>query len=399
MNELREELDRTLRALPVGEAPVERARRDGRRLRVRRRVTLLAGALAVAAVAAGYPALARSSAMTPATPLTGTETGTGTGTPSASPSGHDPLVTDGPALPGAVAGDVAQGTVGDGWWQVLIHQPGPGNPVPADPCVSFSLSTQGDSACTDLSVFLSQPASNPGAFTFIGEGATEATIGEAADDVDYFVLTFTDGQQLKLIPVTVSGERYVAWVAPDSMTVARVVAHLGSANFDSGETSTAVPFEQPGQPPMFGLWQAQGEAAAPRAEGTIGAGTADGRVWSAAAYEGPWGTCFVPGNTSGTCVPVRQLTSTEVLGGWVANGSPAGPSFGSAAPGVAMVKIKLSNGKSVEAKTAAVGNEHLFAFWTGDKVTPVSWTAYSAAGKQAGTGTVSASSVIIPASS
>jgi hypothetical protein len=29
----------------------------------------------------------------------------------------------------------------------------------------------------------------------------------------------------------------------------------------------------------------------------------------------------------------------------------------------------------------------------------VSWTAYSAAGKQAGTGTVSASSVIIPASS
>jgi hypothetical protein len=391
VNELHEELDRTLRALPVGEAPVERARRDGRRLRVRRRVTLLAGALAVAAVAAGYPALARSTAMTPATPLTGT------GTPSAAPSSHDPLVTDGPALPGAVAGDVAQGTVGGGWWQVLVHQPSAANPVPADPCVSFSLSTQGTSACTDLSTYLSQPANLPAAFTEMSEGATEASIGQVADDVDYLVLTFTDGQQLKLIPVTVSGERYVAWVAPDSMTVARVVAHLGSANFDSGQTSAAVPFDQPGQPPIFGLWQAQGQPAAPRAEGTVGAGTAGGRVWSVAADEGPWGTCFVPDTASVTCVPVRQLPATEVLGGWGGN-PPYGPAFGSAAPGVAMVKIKLSNGKSVEAKTAAVGNEHLFAFWTGKAVFPVSWTAYSATGKQVGKGTVPAGSVIIPVS-
>ena len=66
MNELREDLDRALRTVTFSEAPVERVKRDGRRIRTRRRVTLLAGVLAVAAVAAGYPALARNSAAPPA---------------------------------------------------------------------------------------------------------------------------------------------------------------------------------------------------------------------------------------------------------------------------------------------------------------------------------------------
>jgi len=53
VNDLREELDRALRAVPVSAAPVERAKRDGRRIRTRRRAALLAGALAVAAVLHG----------------------------------------------------------------------------------------------------------------------------------------------------------------------------------------------------------------------------------------------------------------------------------------------------------------------------------------------------------
>jgi hypothetical protein len=389
VNGLREDLDRALRALPVGEAPLERAKRDGRRLRARRRVTLLAGALAVAAVAAGYPALARNTAAAPTAPLTGT----GSRSPSASPTGHDPVVTDGAAQPGAVAGDVAQGTIGGAWWQVTVRQPGAANPVPSDDCVSFSLSTQGTSACTDIGLDLSQPGDLPAGFTVLAKGSTEATVGQVANDVDYLVLTFTDGQQLKLIPATLSGYRYVAWAAPESMTIATVVAHLGAANFDSGDTATTVPFDLPGQPPVFGLWQMEGQAAGPRAEATIGAGTDDGRVWSAAAYEGPWGTCFVPAQGGSFCLPVQGLTSTEVLGGW--GGSPAEPSFGSAAPGVAFVKVKLSNGKSAEVKTAVVGNERLFAFWTGQGVTPKSWTAYSAAGKEVGAGGVSADSAVI----
>jgi hypothetical protein len=386
VNELREDLDRALRALPVGEAPLERAKREGRRLRARRRVALLAGAVAIAAVAAGYPALARNTAA-PGAPLTGT----GTASPHTTPANGDPVITDGPAQPGAVAGDVAQGTIGDAWWQVTVRQPGAANS-----CVSFSLSTQGTSACTDVGLDLSQPGDLPADFTSVGNGSTEATAGQVANDVDYLVLTFTDGQQLKLIPATVGGYRWIAWAAPESMTIAHVVAHLGAANFDSGDTATAVPFDLPGQPPAFALWQVEGQAAAPRAEGTIGAGTEDGQVWSADAYEGPWGTCFVPAQDGPFCLPVQGLASTAVLGDW--GGNAAGPSFGGAAPGVAFVKVRLSNGKSVEAKTAVVGNERLFAFWTGRGVTPRSWTAYSASGKQVGTGTVSAGSVIIQVS-
>ncbi len=55
VNELGEDLDRALRTVTFSEAPVERVKRDGRRIRTRRRVTLLAGVLAVAAVAAGVP--------------------------------------------------------------------------------------------------------------------------------------------------------------------------------------------------------------------------------------------------------------------------------------------------------------------------------------------------------
>jgi hypothetical protein len=81
------------------------------------------------------------------------------------------------------------------------------------------------------------------------------TIGEAATDLAFFVVTFTDGQQLKLIPVTVGGHRYIAWVSPASMTIESVVAHLGGPYNDSGATATAVPIGQPGHRPSFGPWQ------------------------------------------------------------------------------------------------------------------------------------------------
>ena len=43
MTELKDDLDRALRSVTFGEAPVERMIRDGRRLRNRRRLTVLAG--------------------------------------------------------------------------------------------------------------------------------------------------------------------------------------------------------------------------------------------------------------------------------------------------------------------------------------------------------------------
>jgi hypothetical protein len=60
--------------------------------------------------------------------------------------------------------------------------------------------------------------------------------------------------------------------------------------------------------------------------------------------------------------------------------------FGSAAPGVASVRVSLSNGQTVTARPVGVGNEDLFAFVIGRSVTPIHWTAYDASGRQVGSG-------------
>lgn len=404
MNDLREDLDRALRAVTVSEAPVERARRDGRRIRTRRRAALLAGALTVAAVAAGYPALAGNGAAPAPAPLSGHPA------PSASPTLTDMAVSAYPAgsatqAPGGLAskdGQVAAGTVGDIKWQVSVAPPGPGNPVPSDPCFSVTIvtGTGFTGTCNDIPAVLGAglTTSRPAAFTVLSDnGATETVVGETAQDVTYLVVTFTDGQQLKLIPVTAGDHRYVAWMTPLSMTIGSVTAHLGGPYSDSGQTVSTVPFQQPGFPPEFGLWQRAGETAPPRDTQVIGAGTAGGRAWKATAYEGPWGTCFTVGSSGGWCVPVAKLATTGILDFVGAN--PRDGAFGAAAPGVATVKIALSNGKTVTAHPVGVGNEDLFAFPAGLGVTPVSWTAYDAAGHQAGHGTAGPGSAVRPSGS
>ena len=392
MNDLKEDLDRALRAVAFSDAPVERAKRDGRRRRARRRLGVLAGALAVAAVAAGYPALARSGAAVPPAPVTN----------SAKPlPAGDQTVTEFPPAetrqaPGGLTdqtGAVAEGTVGAMGWQVSVIPPGQKNPVPADSCYIVTLSVGGTitGTCYDIpAAVASELAStgDPAEFTGMTDGTDDVTIGQVAPDVAYFTVTFDDGQQLKLLPVTTGGHRYVAWIAPLSDTVISVIAHRGGPYSDSRTASTA-PFDLPGQLPLYGLWQAEGQSAPPRDSRVVGSGTSGGRAWHVTAYEGPWGTCFVSGPYDTECVRFGQLVATSVLGGW--GGQPPGPAaFGSAAPGVALVKVTLSNGTTATARPVGIGNEDLFAFAIGKGVSPVGWTAYDAAGKQVGQGTVPA---------
>jgi hypothetical protein len=301
-----------------------------------------------------------------------------------------PAVTQAPGGLASKTGEVAAGSVGEMKWQVSVVPPGQKNPVPADSCytVTIIVGTDITGTCHDIPALPGNGlgAGQPAAFNLLSDdGTTVTVVGEASADVTYFIVTFTDGQQLKLIPVTAGGHRYVAWMAPLSMKIDSVIAHLGGPYSDSGQTATAVPFQQPGGPPVFGLWQQAGQAAPPRDTQLIGAGTTDGRAWKASASEGPWGTCFTVG-PSGWCVPVSKLDATTVIvfGG----GAPVDQAFGAAAPGVASVRITLSNGKTVTARPAGVGNEDLFAFPTGRGVTPTGWVSYDAAGHQSGAGSV-----------
>jgi hypothetical protein len=287
-------------------------------------------------------------------------------------------------------GQIAEGAIGDMKWQISVIPPGPKSPVPADSCytVTILVGSAIQGACNDIPGFLSGglAAGQPAAFTeLLNAGSTETTVGEATPNVAFFIVTFTDGQQLKLIPVTVGGHRYIAWMAPTSMTIQTVVAHLGAPYSDSGQIAIAVPFEQPGQPPVFGLWQRDGQSAPSLDSKVIGHGTTGGHAWKVTAYEGPWGTCFVTDPSGRQCVAARLGTTTILGWGSVA---PVEQGFGSAAPGVASMRVTLSNGKTVTAAPVGVGDEDLFAFPTGEGVSPAAWTAYDASGKVVAAGAV-----------
>jgi len=393
MTDLRDDLDRALRSVTVGEAPVQRAVRDGRRLRNRRRLAVLASALAIAAVAAASPSLARLSAgpALPGTSHPATLRPSVTGT-----SPADPVVSDQPPDPGAASGTVAQGLIGGHRWAVVLAGSDRTPRAPAYACYrAYVARTAGGQAsgpdahiyedCASAADGLvvvpgTDPAGLAAVLTGMGpDGATEQVVlGAVAADVDYFALTFADGQQLKLIPVSWHGHRYVAWIAPADMTIARLTAHLGGPHFDNGQVTTAVPFQQADAAPQFGLWFTPGQAVPPRASGIIGYGTPGGPTWSASAYEGPWGTCFLPELGRASCVWRTRLAGTELLG---VGGDPPAAAFGSAAPGVAYLRVSLSNGTTVQVTPVSVGNERLFALWPGVGVSATEWTAYDAAGR------------------
>ena len=220
----------------------------------------------------------------------------------------------------------------------------------------------------------------------MSEGTTELSIAQVAQQVTYFIVAFTDGQQLKLIPVTAHGYRYVTWIAPMSMTITSIVAHLGGPYSDSGQTTTAIPFDRPGQFPVVGQWLKPGQSTLPRAAGVVGTGTTGGHAWRATAYVGPWGTCVTVNEEGNDCMDSRPGGTVQVAG------PMSGPVPGlqlvvvTAPESVAKVTVTLSAGKPVTVKPATFGGERLAAFAVGKAVVPTRWTWYNASGKQTGTG-------------
>jgi hypothetical protein len=363
MTELREELDRALRTVTPGPAPVDETIRRGKAMRFRRRAVRLASAIAVVAVAASYPVLTRNAAAPPAPQLV--QHG----------QHHDPLVTDGPAgtqhgAQGMVSSDgvIAEGHIGASRWQAVF----------TSSCFWTTVSPGGSGTGSALGPScggMPPLGAAPGDFETFSDGTTAGVLGAAAQDVTYFVLTFTDGQQLKLIPVTWQGTRYVAWAAPASMTIASISAHLGSPVSDSGEQATAIPLSLPGKLPMFGIWLRPGQPVPPRAT-TIITATTDGQPWAVIAYEGPWGTCWTgTGNSSG-CTMAAPGTTMAL----VARSSPQ-LIVGQAAPAVSYLVVTLTDGRTIHVRADVLGNEKVFASELANGQTAKRWTAYNATGK------------------
>jgi hypothetical protein len=210
-------------------------------------------------------------------------------------------------------------------------------------------------------------------------GAYTIAIGAVAATVTYLVATLTDGQQLKLIPVTSRGHRYVGYILPHGLRVASVAAYLGT-----GQELIAIPFTDPGIPiPQLVRWAPPGEPEPRTATAEIGSGTVNGQHWSLTAYVGPWGTC-VGGSQGRLCWAVTPFPGTGIVG---TLGDKGPYIFGSASASVAEVRVTLADGTSLVAPVKAVGGERLWAFALGTGQHLKRWTAYDAGGQQLYTGT------------
>jgi hypothetical protein len=365
MTELHDSLDQALRTISPGPAPVDAAVRRGRRIRTRRRLTAVAGVLAVAAVAfAGYPALTHKQAV-PAPPVTR----------------RHASVTDEPPGRLAASGVIATGTIHGAPWKIVTGKPGthglPSTAPPGQHCFAASGSGIGQS----LSACLTTPAPTaaaPVGFTgwcFVG-GQPQIIVGRVLASVRYVTVTLSDGTRLRLIPATVGGTRYVAFPLPDPLTVVSASAYRSD-----GQYLTAVPFSVPRSLTIFGMWQRPGQSLPPRITRTIATG--DGNAWQATAYAGPWGTCIADTSASdGVCVPSAAPLGTQLL--LVGSSGPCAV-FGSARGDVSYVDVTLASGGTVRAHAVAVGRQKFFAF-IGDGFQPRKWTAYNAAGKRVASG-------------
>lgn len=376
MNDLRQELDQALRTVPLPDAPVERARRNGRRLRTRRRIAAVAGAVAVIAVAVGIPTLVTF--------------------PSPAPVTADLVVTAGP--PAAVTraptglasknGQIAVGTAGAAKWQVTLSAPLGSGDV-AQFCYRVSRAPAGTvpQECANLlkASFGQLSDANPVSFVGFGPRGLGGVIGIASPDVTYVIVTLTDGQQLKLIPVSYGGHRYVAWIAPSPAAIASVAAHLGGPYTDNGQFAGTVPFSRAGLVPFFGRWQRDGYPSAPAGIAVIGHGTGGGHSWSVTDYAGPWGNCFELTGVGQDCAADR-FTGTSFSVGGMSSGVPGTPDvlFGSASADVTTVRLTLSNGQVATVHPTSVGGQHLYAYWGGPGVTITGVANYDAAGHDIG---------------
>jgi hypothetical protein len=361
VRDLHAELDAALRTITPRDAPVEAAMRRGRRIRLRRRLGAVAAVAAAAVFATvGYPALTR--------PAAG---------PAPAPVQHQPvIVTDIP--PGMGSPDnglIALGTIGATRWQVSV------NPAPSlGQCIAGQVGPGHlDAGCYEPRLLSAPADGSPVMLQGNSRGAYTVAVGGVAANVTYLVVTLTDGQQLKLIPVTSRGHRYVGYILPDGLRAARVAAYLGN-----GQELIAIPFNHPGFAiPQLVRWAPAGEPEPRTVTAEIGSGTVNGQHWSVTAQAGPWGTCIESGNRD-LCWAETGFPGTGIVG---ALDGTTRYTIGSAAASVAEVRVTLTDGTSSVVPVNAVGDDRLWAFALGQGQHLKRWTAYDAAGQQVSTGT------------
>lgn len=355
--ELHEHMDRVFATSTAPAAPVDGAMRRGKTIRLRRRAAVAAGLAAV--VAAGVitvPAL-RHDALAPA------------------PASGNYTVTVQPPGPHAPAGEIASGTIDGQQWQVRTYKPGTNGPRGLQ-SILVSGAGSGPGGIGEAVPALTVNQADPVGWQASANSTVQVQFGAVPADVSYVTVRLGNGTMLTLHPVTVFGVRAVAFAAPLGITIVDAAAYSRH-----GEIATAIPFSYPGEMASFETWLKPGQHGLGRASGRIGSGTFDGHAWSARAYLGPWGICFlVAGDSPVTrsCIPAVSTLGTSVL---FRSGVDPNVAGGTASASVARLVVHRSDGVTVQVRPVRIGQQKFFVFpmRNGDKA--LTWKAYDSSGR------------------
>ncbi len=361
--QLRARLGPALDELQLRPAPLAAIVRDGRKAKVRKRISLAAslaaGAAVVTAAALTLPSVLSGPA--PAPPL--------------STHYHVTANSPGPLSP---PGQIASGKINGVAWSVRAKFERP------------------DYFFTGIGTFIPQGTSLPGRYTTGDpvDGFLTALAGTAIQvdavraDVTLVRVGLTNGQVLSLRPVAAIGAgnaRLIAFATPDFRDVLSLTA-FGK----QGEIGYEIPWTGHTWF-MVGQWLKPGQPALPRPQTAVtGSGTAFGHSWRQLVSSGPWGWCgegdIDGGGGAGVCAAVLPALRPGVYyqDAGFAGGSVIGKSglimSAQVADSVAVIEFTTRSGQHTWVRPRRVGGRAFVSFAsTTDAKAPqtvIRWAAY-----------------------
>jgi hypothetical protein len=365
--ELREQLSTALDGFTPGPVPYASLVQRGRKVAIRRRLSVIAGVAVLAAAAAVTPSII------------------GQLRPSAPASYH---VTVSPPRPGSPRGLIASGRVNGLRWQVTGQVSGTGLGL----LVTFRYREasypvrSGESGGDLLGVAVASFINGTGSPGYIG-------VASVASDVTYLTAVLSNGQHLTLVPQAIGphAPRLVALAVPASADVTELIAYSARA-----EVGRAFPYTAAGAV-QLGRWLRPGQPVPPGpATYVIGHGSVAGRAWTVRLYQGPWGTCYGTASAavSPECLNVSpgQDAGGGVVGPYLEDlGGPSASTeleIGVAEPQVRQLQVTLPGRRPLSVPLASRDGYRFFVFpvrFTG-RTHWVRWVAFGAASRRLGSG-------------
>ncbi|HET7017481.1 MAG TPA: hypothetical protein VFI65_26400 [Streptosporangiaceae bacterium] len=355
--ELRASLSTALDELDYGPLPLDSVIGKGKTVVVRRRMTAVAGALAIAVAAVAGPVIAHQIG----------RSAQSTASASSVKNYHVTVHSPGPNSP---AGLVAYGLLNHRRWQITgaVGKPG-------DDEFCFKALGESGQLCQSQKVPAPTGKGTPGDFELSEGGIPMALVGSVRADVRYVRVSLNNGQTLKLRPVAIFGSAHAAWVAlevPYPAAVTRITAYSAK-----GEVGYALPF---GHGTLFSevRWIAPGQPPSPsRATYKVASGKVHGKRWAEYAYVGPWGTCFAGSGVGGECF---ALALSHLGGVSQSIGPNAAYDLLFDDPVVSYVIVHRAHAAPLRVPAFSLHGVNIFGFAVTPSHATVHWDGYSASG-------------------